>query len=171
MGQDVKPKSDASAKPQSQQAVTVNLYVSAEDLFNIPEDPNTIPQGQLDAYCVLGDDNRILRGGKSQKGRVPKDGTLNDFVSQVYANDYVTWIPHNIMRDGYKVEIESIQDNSGFFEPNDWVYHKNGSVTGHLKKNIEGKEDTYTIYFNISRGSQSKKGYHLDPKLGGNGDG
>lgn len=169
MGQDVQEKAGSSIKPIGKQAVTITLYVSAEDLFNLPGDPGDMNQGRLDAYCILADNNRLLKGGRSQKGHVPPNGTLNDFISQVYANHDVTWEAKNIANDGYKVEITGIDDKGGFFKSDRWRHHANGSLTGQVKETIPSQEDTYTLKFKITFGNQEKKGYPLDPKLG-NGD-
>ena len=166
MGQDVQEKAGSTIKPVSKQAVTITLYVSAEDLFNLPGEPKDMKQGQLDAYCILSDNNRILKGGKSQKGHVPDNGTLNDFISRVYANEYVTWEAKNIVSDGYKVEITGIDDKGGFFKSGSLKANPNGSYTGQLKDPLPKQEDAYTLKFKISRGKKSKEGYPLDPKLG-----
>ena len=169
MGHDIQEKTGSSIKPVSKQAITVTLYVSAEDLFNLTQDPTTIKQGQLDAYCILTDNNRIMKGGKPQKGHVPPNGTLNDFISKVYANEYVTWEVKNIINDGYKVEVTGIDDKGGFFKSGSLKSNPNGSYTGQLKDPLPDQESTYTLKFKISLSTQERSGFPLDPKLG-NGD-
>ena len=149
-------------QPVKGQPVTITLYVSAEDLYNVKPQPPNEPQDELDAYCILGDNNDIKRGK-------PNDGgNLNSFTSQVYSGDKVTWVGQNIKNDGYQVSIVEISNDTGFF-PTSLLTGSGGRVTGTPNLGIKGKEDTYSILFSISRPGQGDPNiYQLDPKLGGN---
>lgn len=146
------------------QPVTITLYVSAEDLYNVSPQPTRQQQDELDAYCILGDNNAISRG-KPDDG-----GNLNSFTSQIYSGDDVTWVGQNIKNDGYRVLIDEISNNSSFF-PSNPLTGNGGRVVGKPIQGINDLIDTYTIKFFIDApGNQQQQGpYYLDPKLGGNG--
>jgi len=147
------------------QPVTITLYVSAADLHNLNPQPTRGQQAELDAYCILGDNNDLSRG-KPDPG-----GDLNTFTSQIYSGKDVTWIGQNIKNDGYRVLIDEISSDAPFF-PRNPLTGNGGRVVGKPKEGINNTIDTYTIKFYIDPpGGQPQSGpYHLDPKLGGNDD-
>ena len=62
--------------------VKITLEVNADELYKLNPQPLSNNQGELDAYCGLADDNQ---------GKVPPGLTLNDFTTEVYAGNTVTW--------------------------------------------------------------------------------
>ncbi len=147
------------------QPVTITLYVSAEDLYNVSPQPTRNQQAELDAYCILGDNNDLSRG-KPDPG-----GGLNTFTSQIYSDKQVTWVGQNIKNDGYRVLVDEISSDAPFFTTNP-LTGNGGRVVGTPKEGINNVIDTYTIKFYIDPpGGQPQSGpYYLDPKLGGNDD-
>jgi len=143
--------------------ITITLTVNASALYNADPQPTT--QTELDTYCSLSDDNTVLRGG-----RIPPNGTLNDYTTQVYSANTVSWVGVNNGDAGYRVLIDSISNNPTFFASD--PPGNSGRVTAALKDGINGLIDTYTIGFTIDApGSQElnpPKSYPLDPKLQGN---
>ena len=139
--------------------VTITLCVSASALYNANPQPSTQPE--LDVYCVLSDDN----GGVV----TPAGSSVNNFTSQVYGGNTITWVGQNCGSDGYRVLIDSISDTGDFFASD--PPGSDGRVTVTLNDPISGA-DTYTITFTIdSPGNPTQfppKQYVLDPKLGGN---
>lgn len=136
--------------------VTITLTVNAEDLFNANPQPLSNNQGELDTYCSLSDDNL---------GKIPPGQTLNDFTSEVFAGNTVTWKGVSA-NPGYRVLIDSISNNTNFFASD--PPGNDGKVTATLKDGIDGVLDTYTIKFSIdSPGNEPAKSYPLDPKLSG----
>jgi len=140
--------------------VIITLTVTdAKTLYDADPQPST--QLELDAYCTLKDDNN---------GKIPPDQTtINNFLSQVYSDNTVTWKGDNgnNSTSGYRVLINSITNNPNFFkvEPTG----SSGQMIATLKTGIGGVEDTYTIGFSIDPpGNATAKTYGLDPKLGGN---
>lgn len=140
--------------------VTITLCVSASALYNANPQPTNQPE--LDVYCVLSDNN----GGLV----TPGGSSVNNFTSQVYAGNTVTWVGENCGNDGYRVQIDTITNNPNFFKSD--PPGSDGRVTATLKDDINGVEDTYRITFTIdSPGNPTQyppKSYTLDPKLGGN---
>lgn len=145
------------------QPVTITLYVSAEDLYNVDPQPTEEQQNELDAYCILSDNNDITSRGKPDVG-----GNLNSFTSQVYSGQPVTWVGQNIKNDGYQVRIQLISNNTGFF-PTPTLDGNGGRVSGTPNSGIDQQVDTYSIQFSIDPPGQGpSNNYQLDPKLGGN---
>lgn len=138
--------------------IKITLTVTdAENLYNANPQPST--QAELDTYCSLADDNT------TSPGKIPDGGTLNDFTSEVYAGNTVSWTGNNAGSNGYRVIINSITNNPNFFssEPSG-----SGLVTATLRSDIDGKQDTYTINFSVDPpGNDEAKTYNLDPKLSG----
>ena len=164
MEQELKPFMKSTNTPVVGQPVTITLYVSAEDLYNVVPQPSLDQQDELDAYCILGDNNDISRG-KPEPG-----GNLNTFTSQIYYNKQVNWFGDNILDNGYQVNIDSIT-NAGSLFPSETLNGNGGRVVGTPNKTSGG--DTYTLNFSIVAPGQGPpedrtKKYHLDPKLGGN---
>lgn len=139
--------------------VSINLTVSAYDLFNANPQPTT--QDQLNSYCSLSDDNN---------GSTP-DGKNADFVSNVYSGQQVTWTGSNSTNpndNGYRILITEINNNSSFF-PTNPLNGQSGRVNATCDSNIGSLNDTYSIYFEINPpGNGTPKSYRIDPKLQGN---
>ncbi len=141
--------------------VKITLEVNADELYKLNPQPLTNNQGELDAYCGLADDNL---------GKVPPGLTLNDYTTDVYAGNTVTWSGMSAGEgsNGYRVLIDSITTKTPAFFKSD-PPGKDGRVTATLADNINGVEDTYTINFTIDPpGNGSPRSYSLDPKLKGN---
>ena len=154
------PPTPPPPPPPSGKPVIITLTVSAKDLYNLSPQPLTNNQGELDSYCSLSDDNT------TNPGQIPPGGNLNDYTSTVYAGKTVTWVGANSENDGYRVLINSISNNPAFFASD--PPGQSGRVTATLQNNINGVEDTYTIFFTIDPpGNESALSYQLDPKLSG----
>jgi len=141
--------------------VNITLSVQAQDLYNAYPQPAN--QTQLDTYCALSDNNN---------GGIGQGGTLNDFTSQVYHNQLVTWLIRNGQGGPYQVKIMSITNSSTppFFSPNTISGGVNGAASVNGTPIVTSGEDTYNIHFRVTKTSQPSghKDYPLDPKLGGN---
>lgn len=150
--------------------VNLSLYVSAEDLYNLPEDqqPITSPengddQNQLDAYCILRDDHN---------GRVPKGQRLNDFTSIVEQGDTLNLTIIDILdpRRTNNCTLTDVQDNNQVFQDKHRISHQSVSLP---IENTPNSPTEYVIGFalNYSPGLNPRKWkkYWLDPKLGGHG--
>jgi len=137
--------------------VTITLTVNAEALYNLNPQPLSNNQGELDTYCSLSDDNN---------GKIPANGTLNDYCTDVYSANTVTFKGAS-SSPGYRVLINSITtDNPNFFASD--PPGQSGIVTATLKDGIDGVIDTYTINFSIDPpGNDTAQVYSLDPKLQG----
>ena len=137
--------------------VTITLTVNASSLFNANPQPKN--ETELVTYCGLSDNNC---------GQIPPGKTtLNNFLSQVYNSNTVTWVGDNGGSNGYRVLITGITNNPSFFasEPNG----NSGRVTTTLKDDVAGIDDTYTISFSVDPpGNGDPKKYTIDPKLRGN---
>lgn len=160
MGQ-TKEMADSTALKKKGIPVIITLYVSAEDLYNLKSKPSNNDQDELDAYCILSDDN------KNSKGHVEKGKNLNSFTSQVYFGKKVTWVGQNIKNDDYEVHINRVT-GAGTLFPNDTLEGVNGKVSG--RPNKTSGEDTYKLHFSITMKGENPLSYVMDPKLGGNDD-
>ena len=140
----------------SSKPVKITLTVNAEALYNANPQPLTNNQAELDTYCSLEDDNL---------GKVPPGLTLNDFTSDVYNGNTVTWNGKSGDVQGYRVLIDSISNNPNFFASD--PPGQNGTVTATLNSGVApGTVDTYTINFTIDPpGNETPRSYSLDPKL------
>ncbi|NNC69966.1 MAG: hypothetical protein HKN90_03995 [Flavobacteriaceae bacterium] len=136
--------------------VKITLSVRSEALYNANPQPST--QLELDAYCGLSDDNL---------GKIPPGGpqNINEFTSQVYNGNTVTWDGVSSDNPGYRILIDSISNNTSFFASD--PPGQDGKVTATLKSGVaSGTLDTYTITFSIDPpGNGTPKTYNLDPKL------
>lgn len=137
--------------------VTITLNVRAEALYNaVPQPAN---QTELDTYCSL-----------SPGQIIPSGGTLQDFTTNVYSGNTVTWIGRSSDAANYGVLINSISNNPNFFASD--PPGSSGQVTATLKTDIDGVGDTYSIGFTINPPGNPAtfppKPYTLDPKLRGN---
>lgn len=152
--------------------VIITLEVNASSLYPI-EAPSS---AEVEGNCSIYDNNK----GSSQ------NGTVEDFISNVYLNKDVRWQGRlrdpNGADEGYSVSIDAItyipEDNSknekNFFK-SDTISGSGGrigKVTAKVKddKKLVNKTDVYRIYFRIhprTQGGQPKS-YYIDPKLNGN---
>jgi len=135
--------------------VKITLTITAEALYNANPQPTS--QAKLIPYCSLSDDNL---------GKIPPGLTLNDFTSEVFDGNTVTWNGVSSDASGYRVLITSITNNPNFFssEP----HGNSGVMTATVKAGIGNIPDTYTIGFSIDPpGNDPAKPYGLDPKLQG----
>ena len=150
---------NGGSPPPTNKPVKITLSVRAQDLFLA--DPQPANQTQLDTYCGLTDDNN---------GKIPTGGTLNDFTSDVYAGNTITWDGKSSQSGGYQVLIDSISsENATYFTRENLGSPGPGKVSVNLNTNIPGVPDTYTINFSIKApGQGGTKSYSLDPKLKGN---
>lgn len=143
--------------------VFITLTVQANALYAI--DYPTGPQ--VDNCSTLSDDNNGSSG----------NGVIDNFQSNVYANNTVTWSgvtadPNGVDR-GYNIAITQISNNSSFFpgNPLTGTPGRSGNVSATANGNIAGQNDTYTIYFTIyppGNGTPKSAGLTIDPKLQGN---
>ncbi|MBT8284114.1 MAG: hypothetical protein HKO75_01930 [Flavobacteriaceae bacterium] len=141
--------------------VNITLSVRASALYNA--NPQPADQTALDTYCSLEDNNN---------GAIPPGKTLNDFTSQVYKDQLVTWLINNSGTDNYQVKILSVVNSSDppFFNPSTISAPQGGAASVNGTCNVNSGSDTYTINFKVTLpGSKGgTKNYSLDPKLGGN---
>ena len=152
--------------------VTITLEVNASSLYPIESPSNA----EVEGSCSIHDNNK----GSS------KNGTVEDFISNVYINRDVRWQGStknpNGADEGYTVSIDAImyipegdsKKERNFFNFN--MISGNGGrlgrVTAKVKndKKLVNKTDVYRIYFSIHPREQGGliKSYHIDPKLNGN---
>lgn len=148
------------------QPVNITLTVRASDLYTA--NPQPANQTALDGYCTLIDNNN----GRIVPPPGSSSGTLQDFTSQVYHNQLVTWLITNSQGGPYQVKITSINNDSDppFFSPNPISAPQNGAASVNGTPLVSSGEDTYTINFTVTdtRPGGTTKNYSLDPKLGGN---
>ncbi len=141
--------------------VNITLSVGASALYNANPQPSN--QTELDTYCSLLDNNN---------GAIPPGETLNDFTSQVYLQQRVTWLINNSGNDNYQVKILSVVNSSTppFFNPNTISAPQGGAASVNGTCNVSSGSDTYTINFRVTKPDPQggSKDYSLDPKLGGN---
>ena len=138
--------------------VTITLTVHTDGLYTANPQPTT--QNGLDQYLTIADDNN---------GRIPPgQTTIQNFLSQVYDGNTVTWIGANSGIPGWRVSIDSIENNPNFFASDN--PGNDGRVTATLNNDIDGVIDTYKIYFSVIPPANvgTPKSYILDPKLKGN---
>ena len=142
--------------------VVIALTVQASSLYAM-SNPS---QEDIDNACSLSDDN----AGRSQ------NGTLKDFLSNVYLNQDVRWV--GLTNDnGYSVAIDSIFNEPesrdlNFFDATT-IYGtggRSGNATAKVKNdsNLVHKLDKYTINFSVYADGNSSKSFHIDPKLAAN---
>ena len=140
----------------SSKPVKITLTVNAESLYNANPQPTS--QLALDAYCAISDDNL---------GQIPPGGpnNINEFLSEVYNGNTVTWDGKSGDAAGYRVLIDSISNNTNFFASD--PPGQDGKVTATLRSDVApGTLDTYTINFSIDPpGNGTPKSYSLDPRL------
>ena len=142
--------------------VVIALTVDASSLYAM----NNPSQEDIDNACSLSDDN----SGKSS------NGTLKDFLSNVYLNQDVRWIGVTNDKD-YSIAVDSIfnepeSPNMDFFDTTT-IYGtggRSGNVTAKVKNdsNLVHKLDKYTINFSVYANGDSSKSFHIDPKLAAN---
>lgn len=142
--------------------VVIALTVQANSLYEM----NNPSQTDVEIKCSLSDDNS---GSAS-------NGTLEDFLSQVYINQDVKW--KGLTNDqGYSVAIDSIvyepeSSDVNFFDTSTILGTKgrSGSVTAKVKNdsNLVHKLDKYTINFSVYANGDSSKSFQIDPKLAAN---
>lgn len=151
--------------------VIITLTVQAKSLSEATEPPIII----IDDYCSIFDDT---------PGRPPYTGTREDFTSDVYIGNRVTWRgvtadPNGVDR-GYSVAIQSIVYEPKADDPNDVSFFpsplagqpgRTGDATTLINNDaaLDGKHDIYTINFLIyAPGNNTPFGpYPIDPKLRG----
>jgi hypothetical protein len=142
--------------------VEITLNVQASSLYGM-SNPS---QSDIDGKCSLSDDN---------SGSSP-NGTLEDFLSNVYLNQDVKW--KGVTSDqGYSVAIDSIvyerQSNDvNFFDTTtiSGTGGRSGNVTAKVKNdsNLVNQIDKYTINFTVYQDGNSSSPYSIDPKLAAN---
>ncbi|TDE07197.1 hypothetical protein [Flavobacterium sandaracinum] len=142
--------------------VEIALTVQASSLYAM-SNPS---QQDIDTACSLSDDN----SGRSS------NGTLKDFLSNVYLNQDVKWIGISTDR-GFSVAIDSIFNEPetrdvNFFDV-ETIYGtggRSGNATAKVKNdsNLVHKHDKYTITFSVYADGNSSKSFHIDPKLAAN---
>ncbi len=139
--------------------VVITLTVNGSDIYNA--NPQPVGGIQTDPYCSLADNNN---------GRIPPgETTINDFTSQVYANNTVTWVGANTGTGGYRILITGITNNPAFFDVEPRGNGNSGQLVADLKGDINEVNDTYTISFSVDPpGNGTPKPYTLDPKMQGN---
>ncbi len=151
--------------------VSITLTVEASTLY--AKKPYPPAQSVVDGLCTLGDTNH---------GNSP-NGTIEDFTSQVYINNDVTWIgatkyPTGIDR-GYSVAINSVVHETDANDPNDIPFFSspalgspgrsgNVNLTVTDDSNLDGKHDVYTINFSVYATGNNHLNYSIDPRLSGN---
>lgn len=142
--------------------VVIALTVDASSLYAM----NNPSQEDIDNACSLSDDN----SGRST------NGTLKDFLSNVYLNQDVRWI--GVTNDnGYSIAIDNIFNepesrDMNFFDATT-IYGtggRSGNATAKVKNdsNLVHKLDKYTIHFSVYANEDSYKSFHIDPKLAAN---
>lgn len=142
--------------------VEIVLTVQASSLYTM----NNPSPTDIDLKCSLSDDN----SGSSS------NGTLMDFLSQVYTNQDVKW--EGLTNDqGYSVAIDNIVFEP---EPNDVNFFdtltihgtggRSGNATAKVKNdsNLIHKRDKYTLNFSVYTDGNSFKSFQIDPKLAAN---
>lgn len=142
--------------------VEIVLTVQASSLYTM----NNPSATDIDLKCSLSDDN----SGSSS------NGTLMDFLSQVYINQDVKW--EGLTNDqGYSVAIDNIVFEP---EPNDVNFFdtltihgtggRSGNATAKVKNdsNLIHKRDKYTLNFSVYTDGNSSKSFQIDPKLAAN---
>lgn len=142
--------------------VEITLNVQASSLYGM-SNPS---QSDIDGKCSLSDDN---------SGSSP-NGTLEDFLSNVYINQDVKW--KGLAVDlGYSVAIDSIvyerQSNDvNFFDTTTigGTGGRSGNVTAKVKNDssLVNQIDQYTINFSVYNDGNSSKSFSIDPKLAAN---
>ncbi|HEU4791102.1 MAG TPA: hypothetical protein VFS71_15550 [Flavobacterium sp.] len=137
--------------------VTITLTVQTSGLYGM----SSPTQSQIDSQCSIADDN----SGSSS------NGTLEDFLSNVY-NDYdVKWIGAS-NDNGFTVAIDNIVSKSGSIFDSTTLNGsggRSGNVTGKVKKNTPNLQiDTYTINFSVFDSGNASKSFSIDPKLQSN---
>ncbi|MNX73020.1 hypothetical protein D3C86_1043970 [compost metagenome] len=142
--------------------VEITLNVQASSLYGM-SNPS---QSDIDGKCSLSDDN---------SGSSP-NGTLEDFLSNVYINQDVKWKGLTVDL-GYSVAIDSIvyerQSNDvNFFDTTTigGTGGRSGNVTAKVKNDssLVNQIDQYTINFSVYDGGNSSKSFSIDPKLAAN---
>lgn len=142
--------------------VEITLNVQASSLYGM-SNPS---QSDIDGKCSLSDDN---------SGSSP-NGTLEDFLSNVYINQDVKWKGLTVDQ-GYSVAIDSIvyerQSNDvNFFDTTTigGTGGRSGNVTAKVKNDssLVNQVDQYTINFSVYDDGNSSKSFSIDPKLAAN---
>ncbi|MNE12953.1 hypothetical protein D3C80_1057760 [compost metagenome] len=142
--------------------VEITLNVQASSLYGM-SNPS---QSDIDGKCSLSDDN---------SGSSP-NGTLEDFLSNVYINQDVKWKGLTVDQ-GYSVAIDSIvyerQSNDvNFFDTTTigGTGGRSGNVTAKVKNDssLANQIDQYTINFSVYDDGNSSKSFSIDPKLAAN---
>lgn len=142
--------------------VEITLNVQASSLYGM-SNPS---QSDIDGKCSLSDDN---------SGSSP-NGTLEDFLSNVYINQDVKWKGLTVDQ-GYSVAIDSIvyerQSNDvNFFDTTTigGTGGRSGNVTAKVKNDsgLVNQIDQYTINFSVYDDGNSSKSFSIDPKLAAN---
>ena len=142
--------------------VEITLNVQASSLYGM-SNPS---QSDIDGKCSLSDDN---------SGSSP-NGTLEDFLSNVYINQDVKWKGLTVDQ-GYSVAIDSIvyerQSNDvNFFDTTTigGTGGRSGNVTAKVKNDpsLANQIDNYTINFSVYDDGNSSKSFSIDPKLAAN---
>lgn len=137
--------------------VNITLTVQASSLYGM----SSPTQSQIDSQCSMSDDN----SGSSS------NGTLEDFLSNVYNDNDVKWI--GVTSDsGFTVAITSIVSKSGSIFDSTTLPGsggRSGNVVGKVKKDAPNKQiDTYTINFSVFDSGNASKPFSIDPKLAAN---
>ena len=156
--------------------VIITLTVSAKGLSDIPPPPTIPSSAVIDEYCTIFDDT---------PGRPPYTGPREDFSSDVYIGNRVTWkgvtkFPNGV-DSGYSIAMHSIVYEPKASDPNDVSFFpsplagqpgRTGDATTLINDDtaLVGKHDIYTINFYIyAPGNNTPFGpYPIDPKLQGN---
>ena len=157
--------------------IKITLTVEAASLYGANLSPN-VPSTTIDNACTLKDDN------PNDPGSSPT-GKIEDFTSQVYIDNNVTWVGEvkdkNGVDKGYSVAIDSIvyepkDDDKNFFS--DTTINGSGGRSGNVIAKVNkdnsliGKLDIYRINFSIyppgSGNSNARGPFPIDPKLQGN---
>lgn len=156
--------------------VIITLTVSAKSLADATVPPLIPTSAVIDANCSIFDD---------KPGRPPYTGTREDFSSDVYIGNRVTWkgvtADHNGVDSGYSIAIQSIVYEPKAGDPNDVSFFpsplaggngRSADATTLITDNaaLDGKHDIYTVNFLIyAPGNNTPFGpYPIDPKLRGN---
>ncbi len=155
--------------------VVITLTVSAKGLSDATEPPLIPTSAVIDQYCSIFDDT---------PGRPPYTGTREDFTSDVYIGNRVTWrgvtADPNGVDSGYSIAIQSIVYEPKTDVPNDVSFFPSPLAGGNGRSAdattlisddsaLVGKLDIYTINFLIyAPGNNTPFGpYPIDPKLSG----
>ncbi len=156
--------------------VIITLTVSAKSLADATVPPLIPTSTVIDANCSIFDD---------KPGRPPYTGPREDFTSDVYIGNRVTWrgvtADPNGIDSGYSIAIQSIVYEPKPDDPNDVSFFtspltgqpgRTGDATTLITDDtaLDGKHDIYTLNFFIyAPGNNTPFGpYPIDPKLRGN---